>query len=246
VLRITTTENTRSGSACSLAERLLASGARPASKRTHYQNTGRRLEHGCCGIFEKVSAEEADRCDHGSGTSASATAPAATAATADLGLTHVALLAGDLDRSVAFYRRYAAMEVVHQRADGGTRVAWVSDRTRPFVIVLIELPRLVPRPLLRLANAIRRRLAPFEHLGIGCESREEVDRLVALARADGALQLGPHDYGPPVGYWAFISDPDGHTLEVSHGQEVGLTVAQARSYDEEAPARTSVSPARPE
>jgi hypothetical protein len=36
--------------------------------------------------------------------------------------------------------------------------------------------------------------------------------------------MGPRDYGPPVGYWAFLSDPDGHTVEISHGQEVGLTV----------------------
>jgi lactoylglutathione lyase len=33
------------------------------------------------------------------------------------------------------------------------------------------------------------------------------------------------DFGPPVGYWAFIADPDGNTLELSFGQEVGLTVA---------------------
>ena len=32
------------------------------------------------------------------------------------------------------------------------------------------------------------------------------------ARADGRLRLEPKDSGPPVGYWAFISDPDGHTL----------------------------------
>ena len=31
--------------------------------------------------------------------------------------------------------------------------------------------------------------------------------------------------GPPVGYWAFLRDPDGHTLEVSFGQQVGLTVS---------------------
>jgi hypothetical protein len=27
-----------------------------------------------------------------------------------------------------------------------------------------------------------------------------------------------------VGYWAVVVDPDGHNLELSHGQEVGLTV----------------------
>ncbi len=37
----------------------------------------------------------------------------------------------------------------------------------------------------------------------------------------------PVDLGPPIGYRGFIRDPDGHTLEVSFGQEIGLTVAEA-------------------
>ena len=41
------------------------------------------------------------------------------------------------------------------------------------------------------------------------------------------MRLGPIDSGEPVGYWAFLSDPDGHTLELAFGQEVGLTVAGA-------------------
>jgi catechol 2,3-dioxygenase-like lactoylglutathione lyase family enzyme len=145
----------------------------------------------------------------------------------DVGFTHVALLVGDLDASLAFYRMYARMEVVHERRDGGTRVVWVSDRTRPFVIVLIEMHRWIPRPLVRLANALLRRVLLVEHLGVGCATRAEVDRLAALARAEGRLLMGPRDYGPPVGYWAFLSDPDGHTVEISHGQEVGLTVERA-------------------
>ncbi len=147
----------------------------------------------------------------------------------DVGFTHVALLVGNLDASVAFYAKYARMEIVHQRSDGNSRVAWVSDRTRPFVIVLIEIPTLVPRPLLRWANGLLRLLVQFEHMGVGCTSRDEVDRLAAAAKAEGLLAKGPTDYGPPVGYWAFITDPDGHTLEVSHGQEVGLTVAGGES-----------------
>jgi len=134
----------------------------------------------------------------------------------DRGLTHVALQVTDLDASLAFYARYAAMEVVHSRTDAGTRVAWISDRTRPFVVVLIETPRL---------DAV---LAPFAHLGVGCATRADVDRLCAQARADGVLLQGATDSPPPVGYWAFLRDPDGHTLELSHGQEVGLTVEQAR------------------
>src|SRR5262249_20446145 len=119
----------------------------------------------------------------------------------DVGFTHVALLASDVDESVAFYRKYARMEVVHERRDGGMRVAWVSDRTRPFVIVLIETPRWLPRILLRAATAAVRALVPFEHLGVGCVSRADVDRICEEAKRDGRLASGPTDYGPPVGYW---------------------------------------------
>ena len=109
----------------------------------------------------------------------------------DVGLTHVALLVGDLDASVAFYAKYARMEIVHQRADGHSRVAWVSDRTRPFVIVLIEVPSIVPRPLLRLGNTLVRMLAPFEHMGVGCASREGMDRLSEQRRPTAASRRDP-------------------------------------------------------
>ena len=135
----------------------------------------------------------------------------------DLGLTHVALPVTDVEASIAFYAKYARMQVVHRRKDAETEgeVVWVSDRTRPFVVVLIRAER-VEHPLL-----------PWAHLGVGCESRAEVDRLCAEASAEGRLVEGPTDSGYPVGYWALISDPDGHTLEVSFGQEVGLTVERA-------------------
>ncbi len=130
----------------------------------------------------------------------------------DVGLTHVALPVTDLDASLAFYAEYARMEVVHQRSDTGMRVAWISDRTRPFVIVLLELPE------------VRNPLLPIAHLGVGCRTREEVDALCEKARADGHAVHGPVDSGYPVGYWALISDPDQHTLEIAHGQEVALTL----------------------
>ncbi len=125
----------------------------------------------------------------------------------DVGLTHVALPATDLARSAAFYGDYANLRVVHSRPD----VVWLADGTRPFVIVLIETEK-VTDPL-----------RPFAHLGVACATRAEVDRLCEKARAAGILIGGPNDSGPPVGYWAFLRDPDGHTLELSHGQEVGLT-----------------------
>ena len=129
----------------------------------------------------------------------------------DVGLTHVALQVTDLDASIAFYATFAGLSVVHRRP----QVVWLSDRARPFVIVLIETER--------VASALR----PFAHLGVGCASREEVDRLSEIARRDGVLIGGPTDSGPPVGYWCFIRDPDEHTLELSHGQEVALTVDRA-------------------
>jgi catechol 2,3-dioxygenase-like lactoylglutathione lyase family enzyme len=135
----------------------------------------------------------------------------------DVGLTHIALQVTEMERALDFYAKYASMRTVHDRvsAETGARVVWISDHTRPFVVVLIE------------SGVIDAVLHPFAHLGIGCASREEVDRLCEAARAEGILIDGPTDSGYPVGYWAFISDPDGHTLEVAFGQEVGLAVERA-------------------
>jgi catechol 2,3-dioxygenase-like lactoylglutathione lyase family enzyme len=129
----------------------------------------------------------------------------------DVGLTHVALPVTDLAASIAFYKSYAAMEIVHQREG----VVWLSDRTRPFVIVLAR------------TESVESPLRPFGHLGVGVPAREDVDRLAARARSEGVLILGPLDSGYPVGYWALLRDPDGHTLEVAYGQEVGLTVEKS-------------------
>jgi len=128
----------------------------------------------------------------------------------DVGLTHVALPVRSLSASVAFYGKYAGMQTVHQRPG----VVWVSDRTRPFALVLIET-----------ANEIKP-LLPMAHLGVGVRSREEVDRLCGLAREEHCLARPPEESGPPVGYWALIRDPDGHTLEVAFGQELGNAVEE--------------------
>lgn len=132
----------------------------------------------------------------------------------DLGLTHVAIPVSDLDASIAFYAEFAHMEVVHQRGGPGERVAWISDRTRPFVVVLLE-------------HDVDHRLGGWSHLGIGLGSRAEVDGRLAGAAEAGHPVMGPNDSGPPVGYWGIIVDPDGHNLELAFGQEVGFTVEHA-------------------
>jgi len=133
----------------------------------------------------------------------------------DLGWTHIALAVRDVDASADFYARYAGLRLVHRRDEpDGDPVVWLSDLSRPFVLVLLEAP-------------VTHVLGGWAHLGVAVESRAEVDRRVADARAAGVVVDGPHDSGPPVGYWAILADPDGHHLEVAFGQEVAATVAAA-------------------
>jgi catechol 2,3-dioxygenase-like lactoylglutathione lyase family enzyme len=134
----------------------------------------------------------------------------------DRGLTHIALPVADVDKSIEFYATYAEMQVIHRRVDAGTGVAvvWLSDFTRPFAIVLIQ------------TGLVQTILSPIAHLGVGCKSREDLDVLCARAKQEGVLIQPAQDAGYPIGYWAFLRDPDGHTLELSYGQEIGLTVEQ--------------------
>jgi catechol 2,3-dioxygenase-like lactoylglutathione lyase family enzyme len=132
----------------------------------------------------------------------------------DIGLTHIALPVSDVERSIEFYSTYGGMQVVHRRIDATTGIAvvWLTDHTRPFAIVLLQ------------THSVHPVLSPLAHLGIGCKSREAVDMLCDKARQAGLLVEEPKDSGYPVGYWAFLRDPDGHTLELSYGQEIGLTI----------------------
>jgi catechol 2,3-dioxygenase-like lactoylglutathione lyase family enzyme len=134
----------------------------------------------------------------------------------DIGLTHIALPVTDVEHSIKFYSTYAGMKVIHRRIDAETGVAvvWLSDLTRPFVIVLIQTASVHPI------------LSPLAHLGVGCESRGHMDSLCVMAQQEGVLIQEQKDSGYPIGYWAFLRDPDGHTLELSYGQEIGLTSEQ--------------------
>lgn len=137
----------------------------------------------------------------------------------DIGLTHIALPVSDIDKSIDFYATYAGMKVINRRVDAeaGIAVVLLCDETRPFVIVLLE------------TDSVESVLSPLAHLGVGCPSREYMDTLCDRARSLGILIQEPKDSGYPVGYWALLSDPDGHTLELSYGQEIGLTLEKAIS-----------------
>ena len=133
----------------------------------------------------------------------------------DVGFTHVALPVTNLDASVAFYGKYTGLRVVHRRAratDENRDIAWLSDRTRPFVLVLAE------------AATVENPMGPFAHLGVACASREEMEHLCALAKSECCLLEAPWETGGPAGYLAMLSDPHGHTLELSYVQVVSLAV----------------------
>lgn len=136
----------------------------------------------------------------------------------DLGLSHVALPVTDLGASIEFYRRFARLEVVHRRSgDDGAEVAWLSDLSRPFALVLIQ----------RSAGAGQGRLGGWAHLGFGCVSNDDVDRRLSEAVDAGHSIIGPCDDGDPVGYWGIVIDPDGHNVEFSHGQRISSAVGGA-------------------
>ncbi|MEZ6877192.1 VOC family protein [Enterobacter sp. KBR-315C3_2022] len=143
----------------------------------------------------------------------------------DIGFTHVAFVVRDLKKSIDFYSRYAGIHVVHKREPNlpdARKVAWLSDRTRPFALVLVQADVVTDTPL-----------GNFGHLGVACSGIEEIDAKIAMAREEGILRKEPVQAGEPVGYYAFIADPDGNTLELSYGQKVGL---EALGHGENVPA----------
>ncbi|HEX7095930.1 MAG TPA: VOC family protein [Acidimicrobiales bacterium] len=143
-------------------------------------------------------------------------------------LTHIALPVRSLPEMLAFYERYTTMKVIHQRYDEetGLRTAWlanerdITEQAARFVIVLIEGQ--VPRNV--VGDAIEEHygfLTSFSHLGFSLNSREEVDRVAELAKAEGRLVLGPMYRNPIVGYICLVRDPDGNNIEFSVEQVLG-------------------------
>jgi catechol 2,3-dioxygenase-like lactoylglutathione lyase family enzyme len=123
--------------------------------------------------------------------------------------THVVLKVADLDRSIAFYRRFCGLEIVRDGRPSGHTV-WLAPAGRragahpPFVLVLY-LTRIDFR---------------LDHLGFQCDTRDEIDRIAAEGRELGILTEPPFDGGGDIGYVTMLSDPDGHRVEFTHGQPI--------------------------
>lgn len=144
-------------------------------------------------------------------------------------LTHIALPVRDLDATLAFYERYTTLKVIHRRFDSQTNMstAWLAnerdittDEAARFVIVLIEgaLPRDIVGDEMEERHGF---LTSISHLGLSLSSRDEVDRVAAMAAEEGCLLLGPLYRNEVVGYICIVTDPDGNNLEFSVEQVLG-------------------------
>jgi lactoylglutathione lyase len=142
-------------------------------------------------------------------------------------LTHIALPVRSLDDHLAFYAKYTTMEVIHQRVDDetGLRTVWIAnsedktDAAARFVIVLIEgkLPTQITGDIKEEYGFLR----SISHLGISLDSRDDVDRVAAMAKEEGCLLLGPMYRNEVVGYICIVTDPDGNNIEFSVEQVLG-------------------------
>src|SRR5215471_13315734 len=121
--------------------------------------------------------------------------------------THITINVNDLDRSVDFYTSVCHLSIVRDRRLEGRHNVWLGPPTRPgedplFVLVMVQ-------------GEVKARL---DHFGFQCNSREEVDRIAELARAQNFLVEPPVDLGGVVGYFTMVRDPDGHLIEFTFGQ----------------------------
>ena len=142
-------------------------------------------------------------------------------------LTHIALPVRDLDATLAFYERYTTLVNIHERMDPqtGLRSVWlanqqdVTDAAARFVIVLIcgKLPTAVTGDIKEEYGFLR----SISHLGISLDSRDDVDRIAAMAKEEGCLLLGPMYRNEVVGYICIVTDPDGNNVEFSVEQVLG-------------------------
>jgi lactoylglutathione lyase len=126
--------------------------------------------------------------------------------------THCALHVAELEPSLAFYRRYCGMMIVKEHGEGASRVVWLASpgAEESFVLVL-------------LGGGPKRDQDKDDmtHYGFGVPSREDVDRIAALAESEGRLHWAPRDYAPPTGYLCGVKDPTGYIVEFSYGQPLG-------------------------
>jgi lactoylglutathione lyase len=127
--------------------------------------------------------------------------------------THCALHVVDVDASIAFYRDFCDLKVVHSHGDDPKeRTVWMAEegREQAFVLVLVSGGEGHSQP----EN-------DMTHYGFAVGRREDVDRVAEQGRAAGCLYWEPQELPYPVGYLCALRDPDGYVVEFSYGQPLG-------------------------
>lgn len=137
---------------------------------------------------------------------------------------HLAIPVLDIEKSIAFYEKYVEMKVIKRRKDPVN--VWLGDGIRPFQLVLLAAdPSDVKEARSGATDYHNAKLAhpivASSHIGFTCSSCSEVKRIAEMAKEEGILEHGPCEEGWPGGYCAYITDPSGHSIEISYNQEAG-------------------------
>jgi catechol 2,3-dioxygenase-like lactoylglutathione lyase family enzyme len=127
-------------------------------------------------------------------------------------LTHVALHVPDLDACIAFYERFCALRVIHEREGKGSRIVWMAEAGKEHSFIFVIMPGGQARDLAD---------DDYSHFGFALDSRAEVEHVATLARQAGCLVWEPRDEPYPVGYYCGLRDPAGNYVEFSYGQPLG-------------------------
>jgi len=137
---------------------------------------------------------------------------------------HLAIPVLDVDKSIAFYEKYVEMKVVRERHN--PRNVWLGDGIRPFQLVLLEADPIDVKqdregPADYHKSKLSHPIVASAHIGFTCSSCTQVKRIAEMAKEEGILEHGPLEEGWPGGYCAYITDPSGHSVEISYNQEAG-------------------------
>ncbi|GIQ79483.1 hypothetical protein KIPB_000131 [Kipferlia bialata] len=131
--------------------------------------------------------------------------------------THFAVHVPCSGAAVEFLHRYCGTEIVCSRPSGRTdqRVYWCSEPGKETDFIYVVLPDRkedIPQQQWR---------RDLSHMGMSCDSREEVEAYAAKAEEDGILSLPPMDLPFPTGYVCLVHAPWGGLVEFSYGQPLG-------------------------
>ncbi|HEY7144914.1 MAG TPA: VOC family protein [Streptosporangiaceae bacterium] len=130
----------------------------------------------------------------------------------------ITLAVDDLDRSVAFYRDGLGWPTdgivgreFHDEVTGADGTIAIFTLEDGLLLTLYERTNLAKDASLPAGPASSTEFS----LGIPAGSREEVDRLLAQARAAGGTLPAPAHMRPFGVYSGYFTDPDGHLFEIA-------------------------------